>query len=239
MCNHLTVLFDCIASCDLLSNGVLLPVNSTRNGQKVRIESFHIKFAKSVQIGAFADTVQAMKGRGIDSDSATESALYDQFLQPHFLDQFLPMKLGQTFSCDRIAERSEDEGEVRTDMKGNFKITSIETFDDEDEAEDDDVHGAKKTKVKAKANEHSAELGDYCIIGPDTEIVLDSDPLPLPEEEGGLFDLSYDDIGGCGSQLGKIREVLELPLRHPELFRTLGITPPRGVLMHGPPGEVV
>lgn len=47
---------------------------------------------------------------------------------------------------------------------------------------------------------------------------------------------SWEDIGGLGPQLDRIREMIELPLRHPELFERLGVSAPRGVLMHGPPG---
>ena len=46
-----------------------------------------------------------------------------------------------------------------------------------------------------------------------------------------------DDIGGCRKQLAAIREMIELPLRHPQLFKNLGIKPPRGVLLYGPPGS--
>ena len=46
----------------------------------------------------------------------------------------------------------------------------------------------------------------------------------------------YEDIGGLGDQLLKVREMIELPLKHPILFRRLGIDPPKGVLLHGPPG---
>ena len=48
--------------------------------------------------------------------------------------------------------------------------------------------------------------------------------------------ITYDDIGGLGQQLRKLREIVELPLRQPELFNRLGIEPPRGVLLYGPPG---
>jgi transitional endoplasmic reticulum ATPase len=48
--------------------------------------------------------------------------------------------------------------------------------------------------------------------------------------------LSYEDVGGLGSQLQRIREIIELPLRHPQLFERLGIDPPKGVLLYGPPG---
>ena len=48
--------------------------------------------------------------------------------------------------------------------------------------------------------------------------------------------ISYEDIGGLSDEIQRIREVIELPMKHPEVFQTLGITPPSGVLLHGPPG---
>ena len=49
-------------------------------------------------------------------------------------------------------------------------------------------------------------------------------------------DISYEDIGGLSREIREIREMIEVPLRHPELFQKLGVNPPRGVLLHGPPG---
>lgn len=57
------------------------------------------------------------------------------------------------------------------------------------------------------------------------------------EDEEKLDDVGYDDIGGCRKQMAAIREMIELPLRHPQLFKTLGVKPPRGVLLYGPPGS--
>lgn len=48
--------------------------------------------------------------------------------------------------------------------------------------------------------------------------------------------VGYDDIGGCRKQLAQIKEMVELPLRHPSLFKAIGVKPPRGILMYGPPG---
>ena len=70
---------------------------------------------------------------------------------------------------------------------------------------------------------------------PDTEIVIKEDPVD-EEESGEIHTISYEDIGGLGDQLQKVREMIELPLKHPILFTRLGIDPPRGVLLHGPPG---
>ena len=49
-------------------------------------------------------------------------------------------------------------------------------------------------------------------------------------------DVTYDDIGGMASTIDQLREMVELPLRYPELFQRLGVDPPKGVLLHGPPG---
>ena len=56
------------------------------------------------------------------------------------------------------------------------------------------------------------------------------------DEPGEVSSIMYEDIGGLGDQLLKVREMIELPLKHPILFRRLGIDPPKGVLLHGPPG---
>eukprot|EP00831_Metopus_contortus_P020159 TRINITY_DN18846_c0_g1_i3.p1 TRINITY_DN18846_c0_g1~~TRINITY_DN18846_c0_g1_i3.p1 ORF type:complete len:180 (+),score=44.75 TRINITY_DN18846_c0_g1_i3:147-686(+) len=54
--------------------------------------------------------------------------------------------------------------------------------------------------------------------------------------ENGIARISYEDIGGLGSQIQRIREMIELPLRYPEVFERLGIAPPKGVFLYGPPG---
>jgi transitional endoplasmic reticulum ATPase len=55
-------------------------------------------------------------------------------------------------------------------------------------------------------------------------------------KEGGVPSITYEDIGGLGNAVGRVREMIELPLRHPELFKRLGVEAPKGVLLHGPPG---
>jgi transitional endoplasmic reticulum ATPase len=53
---------------------------------------------------------------------------------------------------------------------------------------------------------------------------------------GGTAHVAYEDIGGLKEEIQKVREMIELPLRHPEIFEKLGIEAPKGVLLHGPPG---
>ena len=56
------------------------------------------------------------------------------------------------------------------------------------------------------------------------------------EAQTARGDINYDDVGGMGETIQQLREMVELPLRYPELFTRLGVDPPRGVLLHGPPG---
>ena len=70
---------------------------------------------------------------------------------------------------------------------------------------------------------------------PDTEIIIKEEAVD-EGEDAEVSSITYEDIGGIGDQLQKVREMIELPLKHPVLFRRLGIDPPRGVLLHGPPG---
>lgn len=78
--------------------------------------------------------------------------------------------------------------------------------------------------------------GDFCIVAPNTMLFDEGEAIKREEEEK-LDGVGYDDIGGCRKQMALIREMIELPLRHPQLFKTLGVKPPKGVLLYGPPGS--
>jgi transitional endoplasmic reticulum ATPase len=70
-------------------------------------------------------------------------------------------------------------------------------------------------------------------VTPETRLTILNEPAP---EGRGLPRTTYEDIGGLQEEIQRVREMVELPLRHPELFQRLGIEPPKGVLLHGPPG---
>lgn len=73
------------------------------------------------------------------------------------------------------------------------------------------------------------------IISDDTEVSVSSKAVEVFEEK--VPDVTYEDIGGLDEEIKKIREMVELPLKHPEIFERLGVEPPAGVLLHGPPGS--
>jgi len=72
------------------------------------------------------------------------------------------------------------------------------------------------------------------IISELTDVVFNPEAVEIKEEK--ILDITYDDIGGLKDEIDKVREMVELPLKHPEIFERLGIEPPKGVLLHGPPG---
>jgi len=79
------------------------------------------------------------------------------------------------------------------------------------------------------------------IINNSTEIMVSEESSKAVEiAKGGGGDtaasITYEDIGGLGDAVSRVREMIELPLRHPELFKRLGVEAPKGVLLHGPPG---
>merc|ERR1712176_1202014 len=78
---------------------------------------------------------------------------------------------------------------------------------------------------------------EYGIVAQDTVIHCEGEPIQREDEEGNLNEVGYDDIGGCRKQMAQVRELVELPLRHPQLFKSIGVKPPRGILMYGPPGS--
>jgi len=71
-----------------------------------------------------------------------------------------------------------------------------------------------------------------------SEVEIQANPVDISKLEGvkTIIDVTYEDIGGLKEEVQKVREMIEIPLKRPELFERLGISPPKGVLMHGPPG---
>jgi len=74
------------------------------------------------------------------------------------------------------------------------------------------------------------------LIAPTTLLTVDVAPVGQENRKAGRPTVSYEDIGGLGIVVQKIREMIELPLRHPQIFEKLGIEAPKGVLLHGSPG---
>uniref|UniRef100_A0A915PSI1 vesicle-fusing ATPase n=1 Tax=Setaria digitata TaxID=48799 RepID=A0A915PSI1_9BILA len=94
----------------------------------------------------------------------------------------------------------------------------------------------RNVEFKASLKVVETDPSPSCIVAPDTIIHCEGEPIKREEEEENMADVGYDDIGGVRKQLAQIKEMVELPLRHPQLFKAIGIKPPRGILLYGPPG---
>ena len=87
----------------------------------------------------------------------------------------------------------------------------------------------------------STDPSGTVVVTDGTDVEVAEEPAEQIQGEGPRGgaeapDVTYEDIGGLDDELEQVREMIELPMRHPELFETLGIEPPKGVLLHGPPG---
>jgi len=76
--------------------------------------------------------------------------------------------------------------------------------------------------------------GEVAIINRETEITISEKTVKA--ETLKIPTVTYEDIGGLKNEIKQVREMIEIPLKHPELFDKMGVEPPKGVLMHGPPG---
>jgi transitional endoplasmic reticulum ATPase len=79
---------------------------------------------------------------------------------------------------------------------------------------------------------HQVSDGPGCVDAA-TDVVLNYHDSHLPE---GAFEITFEDVGGLGKQIKLIRELVQLPLKYPHVYRHLGINPPRGIILYGPPG---
>lgn len=75
-----------------------------------------------------------------------------------------------------------------------------------------------------------------CIVAQDTTVHCEGEPVER-QDPSSIADVGYDDIGGLRPQIQTIREIIELPMRYPQLFNTLNVSPPKGILLSGPPGN--
>jgi len=80
----------------------------------------------------------------------------------------------------------------------------------------------------------NADPKQAVIVTENTEVVLSPKAVEVLDDK--VVDVTYEDIGGLTDEVKKVREMVELPLKHPEIFQKLGIEPPKGVLLHGSPG---
>jgi transitional endoplasmic reticulum ATPase len=194
-------------------------INRTiRNNLRVRLgdiitvqpKGIDIPFGTRVHILPMEDTVQKISG-----------GLFDVYLKPYFLDSYRPVKKGDYFTVKRAMHTVEVSRRILISHQINSIFVST-------------AYHMSSWQFKVV----ECEPSPVCIVAQDTVIHSEGTPIKREDEEAlhGGNEVGYDDVGGCAAQMIQIREAIELPLRHPKLFQHLGVRPPQGVLLYGPPG---
>jgi len=135
-----------------------------------------------------------------------------------------PLRAGETVRIERLDLRATV---AETDPDGTVRVT-----------ERTDVRVTGRADGSAAGRDGTGETGTTRGVTTDrTEGTEGGEGAPpSPREAAARFDVTYEDIGGLDEELELVREMVELPLSEPDLFRRLGIDPPKGVLLYGPPG---
>jgi transitional endoplasmic reticulum ATPase len=138
-----------------------------------------------------------------------------------------PLRAGETVRLERLGVRAD----VRaTDPDGTVRVTDRTDVRVVAHPE----QGATEPRRRPAAAD--ARAGEGGNSGDDQAGTTTVETGAPTEETDAELDATYEDIGGLDEELELVREMIELPLSEPELFRQLGIDPPKGVLLHGPPG---
>lgn len=180
---------------------------------KVARNNLRIKLGDLCHLSALPDIQYGKRVHILPFDDSIEGLsgnIFEVYLKPYFLEAYRPVRKGDTFK-------------VRGGMREvEFKVIETDPAEYCIVAQDTVIHTGKPFTI------YLLNLILICFA--------EGDPVKREDEESNLSDVGYDDIGGCRKQMAQIRELVELPLRHPQLFKSIGIKPPRGILMYGPPG---
>src|SRR5213594_1033211 len=165
-------------------------------------------------------------------DQAQEIARIDGLLRRNAgvdLNEFITIKKAEVHDSQTIVFAPTD---VRLSVDDEFVSFVKRRFMDMPFMEGDmtllSIFGSSVPLIATRTRPHGAVK-----VTESTVLQVLSEPTP---EKKGLPIVSYEDIGGLRGAIQRIREMVELPLRHPELFQRLGIEPPKGIFLYGPPG---
>jgi len=189
-------------------DGILRRNARTGIGDVVKVFKAQIKEAKKMIIAP------AQKGIMVQADS---NSLRRGLLGRAVMKGDIVVLGGVQRRRDLLSEEFGDLNDMLGDMFGNMGMGNL---------------GGGITQIKFLVVNTSPN--DAVLITENTEVVLNPKSVDITDEK--IPEINYEDIGGLNDEIKKIREMVEIPLKHPEIFDKLGIEPPKGVLLHGPPG---
>ena len=196
--------------------------------------------ALSVAVAPFRDTLPGW----MDAvrQQAMLSSYFGRMLERSNGEAFAgaPIKVGDHFTCEAEAPAEEADGGRGGRVVVEWKVLGI-MASNIDTVRAKQVEGKDKVGQMAKpANDGDEDPANDVDVGMfvsgSTEISFDTDPLDRTDDDDMMNEVTYEDVGGAEKAVDMVREVVEMPLRHPELFSTVGIPPPHGLLLHGAPG---
>ena len=189
-------------------DGIIRKNAKTGIGELVTVSKADIKEAKKVIIAPM------QKGVTVQADGNAIQALKNSMLGRAVMTGDMVVMGGVQRRRDLMANSFEDLFEIFGQAFGEGAL-GFQGFD-------------SKFIVAATAPKQAV------IITENTELVLSPKAVDITDDK--IPEVTYEDIGGLDEEVKKIREMVELPLKHPEIFAKLGIEPPKGVLLYGPPG---
>ncbi|KMZ89497.1 cell division cycle ATPase [Plasmodium vivax Brazil I] len=161
---------------------------------------------RTVVLSPFSDTVGGL----------SKAELEQEVLRPYLKGTFKPLCEGTNVYIPHKGRKVE------------FRVVKL--VKEGEEAARKEEQPLRESRADVPTSQHYGYVGDNAII------TLDEEYLNREDYEEHTDDITYEDLGGMKKQLNKIRELIELPLKYPEIFISIGISAPKGVLMHGIPG---
>lgn len=190
-------------------DGILRRNAKTGIGDSVLISKAEVKEAKKVTIAPAQQGIMVQA----DSESLRRGLLGRSLVKGDIL-----MMGGAQRRMDLMSEEFGDLNDIFGNFFGNSNLGNL--------------GGGGVTQIKFIVV--NTNPNQPIIITENTEIVLNPKAVEMSDEK--IPEITYEDIGGLTDEVKKIREMVEIPMKHPEIFEKLGVEPPKGVLLHGPPG---
>ncbi|XGI82874.1 CDC48 family AAA ATPase [Halorutilales archaeon Cl-col2-1] len=189
------------------------------------------------------DTTAAKVWRADRQDWNTDSVRIDGFTRQNAdvgIGERVTIRKAETEDADKVVLAPPEEASVQfgSDASGMVKRQILKR----PVVEDDVVPVMSSTNHPFMSSPGQAvpliavetEPEGIVMVTEDTEIELREKPVHGVESRAS--GITYEDIGGLSEEIQRVREMIELPMKHPQIFQKLGVEPPKGVLLHGPPG---
>ncbi len=198
-------------------------------------QSLNVMTGDAVELSSFGKNAVVLSWPGRDKDRGTGLVRIDGYTRNK-----LDVGIGDTIEVRKVESR--DAKSITLAPTEPLRIIGAEQYLAET------LNGQLMTKGDIIPISVMGQRIDLVVISTDPSgpiIIHDATKVTVSEDsakavqatqEGKVPSITYEDIGGIRNEIARVREMIELPLRHPELFKRLGVEAPKGVLLHGPPG---